>query len=156
MTVTQTPNPLWLPSETSSRHPTWCTDLSWLPPETSRHPTWCTDPGWVLKLQQLGRIIMNNANVDLELSDMIKEFLPNQGRKTISNCTIPHTEDYAWGGITSLKAEYPLPLITSSGQDSVGTIWGGSSKSGTPNSSTASTACSTSNDGCIELQSQLS
>jgi hypothetical protein len=58
--------------------------------ETSKHLTQCTDPGCLLQLQSLVESIMDildNANVNPALADMIETYLLNQGRRTMADCT---------------------------------------------------------------------
>ncbi len=58
--------------------------------ETSKHLTRCTDPGCLLQLQSSIETIMDildSANVNPALSDMIETYLRNQGRRTMADCT---------------------------------------------------------------------
>ena len=58
--------------------------------ETSKHLTRCTDPGRLLQLQSSIETIMDildSANVNHVLADMIETYLRNQGRRTMADCT---------------------------------------------------------------------
>ncbi len=55
----------------------------------SKHLTRCTDPGCVLQLHNSIEAIMdvlNEANVTLELADVIETYLLNQGHQTMEDC----------------------------------------------------------------------
>jgi hypothetical protein len=59
--------------------------------ENSKHLTQCRDLGWVLQLQNSIETIMDvldKANVASKLTDMIKTYLLNQGRRSMVDCTL--------------------------------------------------------------------
>jgi hypothetical protein len=63
--------------------------------ENSKHPTRCTDPGRLMQLRQSIDSVMDilsNANVDQDLSDIIKAYLLAQGRRTMKDCTPSHSQ----------------------------------------------------------------
>ncbi len=62
--------------------------------ENSKHLTQCTDPGWLMQLcQSIEGVmdILSYANVDQDLSNIIKAYLLAQGRRTMKDCTPSHS-----------------------------------------------------------------